>query len=562
VNHTPSKLVRLLLVTTLAIMAGSRFMAAQTPPAPANTAPQKSLADVARENRGEKAQPVAPETKQPAKSLSELAAEQRSRRTTEVKLTDNQGKELLSELDAITEFASNDTGMPQHNAIKHQIVAKQDVKLHYAAALSGSAEAQRLARSELVLKKFGYIPKDFTMKKFLVDSAGDSIAGFYDFRTKTMNLVNWIALDQQRPIMAHELTHALQDQNFNLMAWETRGVRINKTEPMRFDADKAVETIGRRAVIEGQAMVVFLDYLLKPYGATLANTPAALDFVRDRLTETYDTSFVIHNAPLLFKESAIFPYREGLMFEVELLRKGGLKLAFPDTFAHPPVDTHQVMEPKAYLEGEKIAPVVIPDLVPVLGEKYEAYDTGSMGQLDVRVMSQQFGTENDMSTITPGWNGGSYVAVKRKSNTKEADLTTSDIALLYVSRWKTAETAERFAEVYKKSLAKRVTVDAESNLDRMACTADRKCALWAQRIDTNEGPVFIEIWPNHTVFISHSFEDATVSRLRQTVLFTSAGARTTAAGPELNQNLATLTGFNAFSERVEREIFNNLSFPN
>ena len=194
--------------------------------------------------------------------------------------------------------------------------------------------------------------------------------------------------------------------------------------------------------------------------------------------------------------------------------------------------------------------MVIPDLLSILGDKYEAYDTGSMGQLDVRVMSQQFGTENDMFTITPGWKGGSYVAVRRKS-VKEADLTTSDIALLYVSRWKTAEIAERFAEVYKKSLAKRVTVNSESNLDHMACTPDRKCASWAQRLDTNEGPVFVEIWPNHTVFISHSFPDTTVVSLRQTVLFQTGAGKTAAIGPELNQTLATLPGFNAFSERVE-----------
>ena len=344
------------MVTALTAFAGSQPMAAQDAQPSATHAPARSLADAARENRGERAIPIGPETKQPVKSLGQLAEEQRSRRQTEVRLTDNEGKELLSELDAITEFASNDTGMPKHNAIKHQIIAQQDVKLHYAAALSGSAEAQRLARSELVLKKFGYIPKDFTMKKFMVDSAGESIAGFYDFRTKTMNLVNWIALDQQRPIMAHELTHALQDQNFNLMAWETRGVHANKIEPMRVDADQGIETIGRRAVVEGQAMVVYLDYLLKPYGATLANTPAALDYVRDRLTGTYDTSFVVKNAPLLFKDSAIFPYREGLMFEVELLGKGGLKLAFPDTFANPPVDTHKYWNPKLIWRVRRFPP--------------------------------------------------------------------------------------------------------------------------------------------------------------------------------------------------------------
>lgn len=535
----------LILLPAALLLALPPASAQQTPAKTPTAAPEKTIADYARENRGERDKPEAPPANaQSQKSLSELAAGLRSKQHLEVKLTDKDATELLKELEKITDFASNDTGFAQHTRVKHQIVGQEEVKRHWSTVLSGSAEAQRLARSELVLKKFGYLPPNFTLKNYLVDNAANGLGGFYDLRTKTMNLVNWVGLESQRPIMAHELTHALQDQNFDLMNWEHRASRRARRPGIRVESDENQESDARRAVVEGQAMVVYFDYLLKPYGRTLADTPSAMDFINARLTETYDNSLVVHNAPLLFKESAFFPYREGLLFELELLKKGGLHRAFADVFANPPVDTHQILEPKAYLDGERIPPVVIPDVSAVLGPKFEAYDTGTIGQLDVRVMSQQFGSENDMFTITPGWRGGSYIAAKRSGAGIAGSLTTADLGLLYVSRWKDAEAAERFAELYKKSLSRRVTVDDEQ-LDAKVCAA-KQCALWATRANTSEGPVFIEIWPNHTVFISHTFGDEVVAQLRTRVLLRGSEANVAAQAPDLGECVQSLPGFDAF----------------
>jgi len=541
------------------IPAALHFANAQdAAPQQSTPVPQKTIADYARAYRGDK--PKATPTPVPAqaqrgKSLSELAAEQRSKRTAEVKLSEKEIDELLKDVGEITDFASSDTGFAEYGKVKHQIVSQEDVKRHWSAALSDSAAAQRIERSEIVLKKFGYLPHDFTLKKFIVDNAAEGLGGFYDPKTKTMNLVNWIGVEEQRPIMAHELTHALQDQNFDLMSWQRKAIARGRGASMRVDSDEAQESDARRAVIEGQAMVVFFDYLLKPYGRTLADTPSAMDFINARLTESYDNSLVVHNAPLLFKESALFPYREGLLFELELLKKGGAGLAFTEVFSHPPMDTHQILEPKAYFDGERVAPVVIPDISAILGPEYEPYDTGTIGQLDVRVMSEQFGSENDMFTITPGWKGGSYVAVERAGG-NTGNPTTADIALLYVSRWKDAESAERFAELYRKSLAKRLTVTDERQLDHI-CAA-RECALSATRVATNEGPVFIEIWPGHTVLVTHSLEDGIVARLRSRVLASHSEGKA-ASAPELSQRIQGSPAFHAFRSEVERQILTDLT---
>lgn len=552
-------------MSTMAAQQQADTSAGATDSAPQQqTTGSQSLADLARQQRATKNTGVsnAPADSkapgQPQKSLAEVAAERRSKKQAEVKVTESDSKQLFAEMEAILEFASRDSGLARRSSVKHELVSQEDVKRFMSASLANSAQTQRIARSEVVLKKFGYLPPVFDLKSYLISAVSQSIAGYYDFKTKTMNLLSWVDLEQQRPIMAHELTHALQDQNYDLMNW-TR--EIERPPAMRVLREEAQESSARKAVVEGQAMIVFLDYTLKPSGRTLADTPSAIDYVKDKMAQTYDASLVIQNAPLLMKDIGIFPYREGLLFELELLHKGGTNLAFAGAFSHPPANTHEILEPRAYLEAEKIPAVTLPDLSRVLASDYEVYDSGTMGQLDVRILSQQLGSENDMFTVTPNWRGGAYVAVKRKSPSSRPDApaSTADIALLYVSRWKTPEAAQRFMEIYWKSLAKRIQVNKESPTFLSSCAGSACPPPRAVRLDTGEGPVFLELLPDNAVFIAQSFPEETAKNLRQVVLTRAAENSVSTSAPELTLRLLEMPAFQALQEQLYRAVIESLS---
>jgi hypothetical protein len=118
-----------------------------------------------------------------------------------------------------------------------------------------------------------------------------------------------------------------------------------------------------------------------PTGATCRNTPGVLARMEEpAVTAVVDTEF-LHNAPMIMREAGTFPYREGLIFEAELLEKGGTAMAFPGAFARPPRNTHEVLQPLSYVEKEEIPPVHIPDVKGVLADKYEVYDSGAIGDL-------------------------------------------------------------------------------------------------------------------------------------------------------------------------------------
>ncbi len=194
-------------------------------------------------------------------SLGDVARQMRKDVTTEVKMTPEDTKKLFEAVDKIFSFASDDTGLSKHSSVKRQLVGREEVEKYTREQMQKAEFMKRFARSELTMKKFGFLPRDFNLREFLVKANGSQIAGYYDDETKIISLLNWVPADRQEPILAHELTHALQDQNFGLRNWMQTGNDESQ--------------LARKAVIEGQAMVVYVDYLLAPYGRSRARTSSS-----------------------------------------------------------------------------------------------------------------------------------------------------------------------------------------------------------------------------------------------------------------------------------------------
>src|SRR5258708_35201175 len=151
-----------------------------------------------------------------SQSLGDVARKLRKDTTTEVKMTDADTRKLFESVDKIFAFAAEDTGMPKHAAIKRQLVGKADVEKYTSGRLAREEFTQRFATSEASMKKLGFLPRDFNLREFLLKSNGQNVADYYDEETKTLSLLNWVSPHQPEPILAPELTHALQDHTYDL----------------------------------------------------------------------------------------------------------------------------------------------------------------------------------------------------------------------------------------------------------------------------------------------------------------------------------------------------------
>src|SRR5258708_4164812 len=264
-------------------------------------------------------------------------------------------------------------------------------------------DVKRLQRSELVLKKFGLLPRDFDLEKLLVALLREQVAGYYDPKTKTVNLLDWVPMEKQEPVMAHELTHALQDQTINLNRWMKKGEKDLgeiKRNPTPTDIENDEIDDAREAVVEGQAEAMMLEYELAPVGRSIVDSPDLVETMELQMANGTDDSTVFRDAPIFLRESLTFPYSYGLNFVVKLMEKGGKEKAFAAVLANPPHTTRQIMQPETYLSNEKIEPMPVPQFKRDFKD-YIKFDIGAMGEFDVAVLIQQYAGKKAAEQMYP-----------------------------------------------------------------------------------------------------------------------------------------------------------------
>ncbi len=428
----------------------------------------------------------------------------------ETKITPDQAKVLFASVDKILAFASKDSTLPIKHEVKRRLTTRTEVENYVQSRMKDDKDAQRLQSSEIVLKKFGLLDRDFELQPFLVSLLKEQIAGYYDSKTKTVNMLDWIVPDEQKPVLAHELTHALQDQHVDLEKWSdlskdatAKNVDEDNAHLRTDEADTA-----REAIAEGQAMVVFLDWGLAPKGQSLAKLPDIGASLEDESDD--GDSPVLKRAPLLLRESLLFPYRQGLNFEQTVLKDQGAQQAFAGALDRPPSSTYEVMHPHAWEKHDTPTLLTMPDIHSILEPEYAPYDIGVMGAFDVQILAELFGGKAAAASLTPAWGGGVYYAAQRKSATTADKASTRSVALLYLSQWKSETAAANFAAIYAENLQRKYR-------EVHVRTADRSDTIESPGVDeslfdTEEGPVLIAT-VGRGVFISESFPLATARKL-------------------------------------------------
>ena len=480
-------------VLTLALLCGVNFLAAQT----------KSPSGLEQNPPTPKAQQP-PSGDQKAQPLDEP----------QTKITPEQAQELFRSVDEILNFVSKDTKLAIKTPVKRELVGREQVRNFVLTHMQEDKDAQRLQRSEASMKKFGLLPQEFDLRKFLVDLMEDQVAGYYDPKTKTVYLLDWVTAEAQRPVLAHELTHALQDQNFGLETWLKVRDDDTQVNPDKLDSGPDEEQSARQAVSEGQGMAVMMDYVLEPSGKTLADVPSMGEIFKQNTLDRAGDSPIFASAPMYLREMVIFPYTYGLSFLEDLLTRGGKEMAFTGAFKNPPHDTREIMQPDSYLDGQHVEPMHLPKLSDLLKKNYEAYDSGAVGEFDVYILLKQYSGDDLAESLSRAWRGGVYY-LGRKKDTKsakaDAAIPMSDLGLLYVSNWATPEDAGYFAKAYSLWLPRKYK--------SVTPVAEQKGRAW----NTDQGPVSIEV-SGKRVVVMEGFDPATAAALRAKLVSGSASA--------------------------------------
>ena len=437
----------------------------------------------------------------------------------ETHITPEQAKQLFALVDQLMQFSSDETGLPIKAPVKRQLTSRAAVETYLNQHFNEDQGAKRLQRGEIVLKKFGLLDKDFDLKPFLLDLLKEQIEAYYDSKTKTVNLLDWVSVDEQKPVLAHELTHALQDQHVDLEKWSDQtppDVSTNYSGDIDHLAKDELDT-AREAVAEGQATAVMMDNILKPMGKSLIKDPEVVEFIKDKMN-AQDDSPVMARAPLLLSESLLFPYREGLSFEQDVWMDQGRKAAFAGALDHPPTSTWEIINPRVFEQRKTPMVPILPDIHPLVDKDYIPYDIGQVGELDLHILAELFGGDNAARDLTPAWDGGIYWAGQRRSaKTAAQQASTKSISFFYLSAWKNDASAQAFAQLYANSLGRKYSGLHRDAAAEHAQPADAPAGTIEQVFDTDEGPVVITT-RGTLVFVSESFDLPLARRLTSLVM--------------------------------------------
>ena len=333
--------------------------------------------------------------------------------------------------DEVLQQMSEITGLKLRSPLKKTLRTREEIRAYVIKEMDeekNPAERYAGARSA---EAFGLLPKGFDFDNFMVALLTEQIAGLYDPKAHEFYIADWIPAGDQRMVMAHELTHALEDQHFNIEPW-VKAARPNE------DAELA-----REAVLEGSAMAAMVDYLLQGTGRSIKDLP---DVDPSMFLGDLGSTPTLAKAPAFIKDALVFPYLSGLQFSVAALKDRGWE-ALPGVFEKPPVSTQQILHPGTYRAGKVPADVKLPAIEKILGGDWAMLEENVLGEFGWREVLKQFLGIDRAKPLAASWAGDRYSVYEHKK--------TKRLVLMARLRLASEQQAERFFGQYSEALEKK-----------------------------------------------------------------------------------------------------------
>ena len=320
--------------------------------------------------------------------------------------------------------------------------------------LNENATPEEISASETAMKKFGLAPVDFELRPFLIKLLTEQVAGYYDPKTQEFYLADWIDLDGQKPVMAHELTHALQDQHFNLRRFE---------DWPKHDSDAE---LAAHALVEGDASYLMVQYVAR-------NPARQLAFLKSMMSGGASASEQIEKAPRVLREQMLFPYMQGMIWVSQVYKQGGWE-AVSAAYKKLPQSSEQILHQEKYSANEAPQKVSVRDISASLGRGWRMADNDVQGEWGCYILLDELLQSVDVSRrAAAGWGGDRYALFVGPRKT--------DVVVALKTVWDTEADAREFFDAYVQRTTKRYDVGP-------AEVAPAGSQLWR----TQEGAVVVE----------------------------------------------------------------------
>jgi hypothetical protein len=294
-------------------------------------------------------------------------------------------------------------------------VSQQEIAEGYSEYLETAFPDEFYERRSRAWETIGVVPPGTSIRDELLEYGNTQVIGYYDTLTGELKFIG--AEDPsplERVTLAHELTHAIDDQRFGLETIDLLGASCRDEELQ-----------AALAVVEGNA-----TYFMLRWAQTFLSAEEQLQMAAEAARQSPPPSDI---APFITAVQG-WPYIEGMRFITRLERDGGLE-AVDAAFRDLPVSTEQIMHPERY-PNDLPVPVDVPDLAPALGRGWTDLDVQFVGEMWLRLALALRLEDEAAAGGAAGWDGGLYRAWARDGR----------VALVLGTVWDTDQDALEFAE--------------------------------------------------------------------------------------------------------------------
>jgi hypothetical protein len=312
-------------------------------------------------------------------------------------------------------------GLEAKAPVDPKVLDDAGIKKFVADSFKEDNPPEIIAANERMLKLMGLIEPDASLADLYIDLLGSQVAGLYSPDDKQLYVVSKSGAlgPTEKTTFAHEYTHALQDQNFDLSGMDLDQIG---------EGDRA---IARLSLIEGDATLVMSLWQID-------NLSQAE--IMQLLGESLDpeATRILQEMPAALRETLLFPYTRGLTFTQGVQATGGWE-AVNEAFANPPASTEQVLHPEKYTAHEAPVKVDLPDdLATRLGKGWMVGLEDTLGefQLSLWLSDAGGGTLADANQAAAGW-GGDRTAI--------LDGPNGASAVVIATKWDSTADASEFA---------------------------------------------------------------------------------------------------------------------
>lgn len=315
------------------------------------------------------------------------------------------------------------SGLDRVGVLRMRRQARDEARRYVELRLDTEMPAERLDGVHRTYAALGLVPDTLNLRALLLDLYTEQILGYYDPRTKTLYVLEGEDAAGLRPLLAHELVHALQDQH----------VDIDELVSAERGNDRQTAA---HAALEGHAMVVMFAVLAEEATRRTIDPVSlpdpALDLA-DALQQQRDFP-VFGRAPAVIQETLLFPYVHGASFVHQIWSA----MAPMDRYPAPldsllPESTADVLEPVRFLQ-QRTPPVELQFIAP--GAGWSVVYENTLGRLETAIFLETL-AGSGARPAADGWAGDRFLLVTDGS----ADV------LHWVSVWQSDAAADSFMRV-------------------------------------------------------------------------------------------------------------------